>query len=99
MIYSEVFSMLYEPDKYVGKTVKMRGTSSFFEYKGGRVYTCIIQDAAACCAQGLEFELAESDAYPEVGESITVIGTFDAYEREYDGRTYLYAILRDSKMV
>ena len=85
--------------KYVGKTVKMKGQSSFMEYKGDRLYTCIIQDAAACCAQGLEYMLAEGYAYPESDAYITVIGTFDTYEREYDGKTYVYAVLRDARML
>ena len=44
-------------------------------------YACIIADAAACCAQGIPFDLAESRAYPEdypeLGDPITVTGTFE----------------------
>ena len=47
-------------------------------------YACVIADATACCQQGLEFVLSGNhtfpDDYPEVGEEITVTGTFGTYE-------------------
>ena len=47
-------------------------------------YACIIADAAACCAEGMEFvlkdNLAYPDDYPEPGAEITVVGEFQAYE-------------------
>ena len=88
MVYAEVFNMTTFPEDYVGKTVKMRGqfsTGKLYAQEGtfedgGMVFACIIQDAAACCAQGIPFDLAESRAYPEeypeLGAPITVTGTF-----------------------
>lgn len=100
MVYSEVYAMVYEPEQYMGKTVKMNGLFSSFEGAAGQVYyTCIVQDATACCAQGLEFELRDVDGYPEHGTEITVIGTFDTYQEEYNGNYYLYIILRDAELV
>ena len=68
-----------------------------------RLYACIVQDATACCAQGLEFEpestLSYPDDYPEPGTEITVIGTFDSYREETDGNTYIYLVLRNARMV
>jgi len=68
-----------------------------------RLYACIVQDATACCAQGLEFEpestLSYPDDYPEPGAEITVIGTFDSYKEEVDGNTYIYLVLRNAQMV
>ena len=94
MVYSEVNSMMSFPDDYIGKTVKMKG-----QFAIGYVYNtdgtpdestarfaCMIADATACCAQGLEFALAGEpvypDEYPELGAEITVVGTFEWYEED-----------------
>ena len=94
MVYSEVYSMMSFPDDYIGKTVKMKG-----QFAIGYVYNtdgtpdestarfaCMIADATACCAQGLEFALAGEpvypDEYPELGAEITVVGTFEWYEED-----------------
>ncbi len=104
MVYSEVYAMVSEPGEYLGKTVKMRGLFATQEYNGARLYACIVQDATACCAQGLEFETAEEllypDDYPEPGAEITVIGTFDTYKEDAgDGNYYLYLVLRNARLV
>ena len=31
MVYSEVYNMLYTPDDYIGKTVKMKGAFAYYE--------------------------------------------------------------------
>jgi hypothetical protein len=101
MVYSEVYAMATEPEQYIGKTVKMKGLFATQEYNGVRLYACIVQDATACCAQGLEFELAEElvypDDYPEPGAEITVVGTFDSYKEEVDGNYYIYLVLRNAR--
>lgn len=88
MVYSEVFNMTTSPEDYVGKTVKMSGLlSSFLSQRTGQYYfACLIQDASACCAQGIEFVLANESSYPEDGSYITVQGVFSTYDE--DGRTY-----------
>ena len=63
MVYSEVYNMLYnDPAHYLGKTVKARGEFSIYQLVTDGVlqpdpvsYACIISDAAACCAEGMEF--------------------------------------------
>ena len=88
MIYSQVFDMVYVPELYIGKTVKMEGSFSFFtdESTGKSYYACIVKDATQCCAQGLEFipgdEYTYPDDFPEVGEDICVTGIFDTYKEE-----------------
>ncbi len=49
--------MVTYPDMYIGKTVKMKGIYARFsdEATGENYNACIIQDATACCAQGIEF--------------------------------------------
>lgn len=45
--------------------MKMRGMFSSYhdEETGKSYYACIIQDATACCAQGIEFELEGEYTY------------------------------------
>jgi len=90
MVYSMVFQMVTEPEKFVGKRVKMKGAfSSYYdEAVDRRFFGCVIKDALACCSQGLAFETATPRQYPKEypseGSSITIIGTFE-YEKEEDG--------------
>ena len=100
MVYSEVYNMLYnDPAHYLGKTVKARGEFSIYQLVTDGVlqpdpvsYACIISDAAACCAEGMEFvlkdDLAYPDDYPELGAEITVIGEFQSYEE--NGMTWYH---------
>jgi len=96
MVYSEVYNMMYEPDRYVGKRIKMDGQFAVYEDPNtGAVYTaCIIMDATACCSQGLEFVLSGEktypDDYPELGSEITVTGTFQLYDE--NGATYCHLV-------
>ena len=101
MVYSEVYNMLYnDPAHYLGKTVKARGEFSIYQLVTDGVlqpdpvsYACIISDAAACCAEGMEFvlkdDLAYPDDYPELGTEITVIGEFQPYEENGMTRYHL----------
>ncbi|MBQ9543987.1 MAG: hypothetical protein IJV00_02530 [Clostridia bacterium] len=86
MVYSEVYSMLTEPEIFLGKKIKMKGSFAYAQGDGRYYFACIIADATACCSQGIEFVLGEErsfpDEYPGVGEEITVEGIFDTY---YEG--------------
>ena len=102
MVYSEVYNMLYnDPAHYLGKTVKARGEFSIYQLVTDGVlqpdpvsYACIISDAAACCAEGMEFvlegDLTYPDDYPELGTEITVIGEFQSYEE--NGMTWYHLV-------
>ncbi len=98
IVFSEVQNMMYAPDKFLGKKVRMGGKFTVYQavdtdgepIPDKHYFACVIADAAACCAQGLEFVLAGDyvypDDYPEPGEYIVVSGTFDIYEE--NGYTY-----------
>ncbi len=83
MIYSEVQNMMLKPADYVGKTVKMQGAFSVSEIGENRYFACIIKDATACCAQGIEFQWSGDHSYPadypKDGSDITVTGEFTTY--------------------
>lgn len=81
MTYAIVFQMVFYPEEYVGKTVRMGGT--FFVWlnpqNGKEYYATVVEDALACCEQGLEFILREGD-YPSVGEYHVVTGELQLYQ-------------------
>lgn len=98
MVYAEVYNMMAAPEDYVGKLVKMAGQfmiSQAILEDGTPIpdqiyYACVISDATACCAQGIEFlwsgEHSYPGDYPELGSEITVTGEFQTYEE--DGLVY-----------
>ncbi len=85
VMYSVVTDMANNPEEYVGRTIKMTGAfaSMYVEEQGKTLYACLIQDATACCSQGLEFEPTEKpDESLEQGGEITVVGVLDFYEED-----------------
>ncbi len=100
MVYSQVYEIVFFPENYVGKTMKMEGiyTHLHDDATGNDYFACIIQDATACCAQGIEFILTDDytypDDYPEEGDIVCVEGMFDTYEENGD----LYCTLRDAQI-
>ena len=79
MVYSEVYNMTSNPDKYIGKTVRMNGYTAIYKEETQTYYACLIMDATACCSRGIEFVLRDGN-YPEENEIITVYGTFNTYK-------------------
>lgn len=57
MVYATAFHMMKDPDSFVGKTIRMAGLydAVYYEQTGEYYHCCMIQDAAACCSQGMEF--------------------------------------------
>ena len=101
MVYSEVYNMMTTPDDYIGKVVKMNGAFTVFHDEGSSDYffACIVKDATACCAQGIEFLLAGEHSYPKdypyEGDEICVVGVYDTYK---DGDN-TYCTLKNAKIV
>ncbi len=100
MVYSRVYNMMVSPEGYIGKTIKMKGPFAIYYDEAADKYyfACIIQDATACCSQGIEFELGAEysypEDYPEEGEEICVVGVFDVYTEDQ----YRYATLRNAEL-
>ena len=100
-VYSEVYNMMSTPENYIGKKIKMEGTYTIYfdDTYSTRYDACIVQDATACCATGIEFELSDDlkfpDDYPEEGDLITVEGIFDTY----DEGSYTYCTLRNASLL
>ena len=103
MVYAEVFSMMNNPDEYFGKTIKMNGPyyASYFSETGLYYHYVIIEDATACCQQGLEFIWNSGhsypDDYPEEQTKIEVTGVFGSYDEL--GKTYYYLSVDDIRIL
>ncbi len=103
MVYVTVYQFMVNPEDYIGKTVRIKGDyyASWYEPSEQYYQYCIIQDATACCAQGMEFVWGDGshhypDEYPEENAEIIVTGTFGTYYDEAD--SYLYCRLEDASL-
>ena len=101
MVYATVYQMMVTPEEYEGKTFRIDGNfyATYYEATKKYYFYCIIQDATACCAQGLEFIWDDGshiypDEYPEDNAEIVVEGTFETYRE--DGDENLYCRLSDA---
>ena len=95
MVYATVYQMMILPEDYEGKTFRMEGNfyATYYEPTQSYYYYCIIQDATACCVQGLEFVWGDGshkypDEYPEEYTDVVVEGTFETYREEGDENLY-----------
>jgi len=99
MVYAEVSNIVGNANDYIGKTIKMHGRyyASFFEKTELYYHFVIIEDATACCAQGLEFiwsgDHIYPDDYPDDNTNIEVTGVFGSYDEL--GKTYYYVATDD----
>lgn len=89
MVYAKVYDIVTNPTAYVGKTIKAKGNyyTSYYSQTQKYYNYVVIQDATACCAQGLEFECSVAN-YPSKGAEIEIVGVFKSYEEL--GITYYY---------
>ena len=103
MVYATVYQMMTAPKDFEGKTVRMRGSYYAVYYEPTQKYYhyCIIQDAMACCSQGMEFVWDDGshiypDEYPQEQTCIIVTGVFETYTEDNDSNQYCR--LRDAVM-
>ena len=95
MVYATVYQMMADPSTYEGKTFRMEGlyTPIIVEDTGKIYHYCLIQDALACCAQGMEFvsgdgSHTDQSEYPPEDTDIIVEGIFETYREEDDENLY-----------
>lgn len=94
MVYASVYQMMVEPEAFEGKVIKISGRyyASFYDPNNRYYHYVIIEDAMACCAQGMEFVWDDGshvypDEYPKDNSYVEVVGTFETYT-ETDGQIY-----------
>ena len=95
VVYSQVYLMMTEPDKFIGKRIRMSGQFNVYAAEEGNpsgvteYYAIIIADAQACCQQGIEFVWpghTYPEGFPEVKSNASVTGIFEVYEE--NGKKY-----------
>lgn len=103
MIYASIYQLMMEPNEYIGKKFRMVGTyyATYYEPNNKYYNYVVIEDAAACCAQGIEFVLADTskkypDDFPKENVRVEITGTFETYKDEGDDR--LFSRLYDCEM-
>ena len=98
VVFGQISEICENYEEYAGKSVKMKGTFNVAELGDNIYYACLIKDATACCAQGIEFQWegdhAYPEDYPEMGDEITVVGTFSTYKEN----TQTYCQLENSEL-
>lgn len=106
MVYATIYQLMVDPDDYIGKTFRIKGTYYAAENPNNEEYyhCCIIKDAMACCAQGLEFVWGDGshaypDEYPAEDAEIEVQGTLEAYKEKNDDTTYCRLANADMKII
>ena len=98
MVYATVYQLMMDPSSYEGKTFRITGQyyTSHDDKTGNTYEFCLIKDALACCAQGLEFVWGDgshsADEYPAQESEITVEGTFETYTEDGDSNTYCHLV-------
>lgn len=102
MVYATVYQMMVDPKTYIGKSFKIRGNyySSYSKELDTYYHFCMIKDAAACCAQGIEILWADekmnrNENCPKEDTMVTVEGVFETYE---EGKN-TYGRLKDARIV
>lgn len=92
VVYSQVYDMVYNPENYIGQTIKISGSFAYHynDETSQEYFAVLIADALACCSQGIEFVLngdySYPDDYPALDTEITVMGIFNTYQES--GYTY-----------
>lgn len=95
MVYAEVYNMMMYPDSYLGKTIKVSGPyyPLYYDGTGNYYHYVMIEDALACCQNGMEFIWDEGshtypDEYPKEDDIIEIVGELKSYKEE--NYTYYY---------
>ena len=104
MVYATVYQMMSTPEQYVGMRVKVAGTYYAGQDEESKIYYhfVLINDALACCQQGLEFIWDDGshvypDEYPTENSDVVVVGTFEVYKDSPDA-PYQYCRLSDATL-
>lgn len=91
LAFAQVQRMMYYPEEYDGSTVKMIGLYYYEQIPalGIGIRAIMMMDETSCCQGYFELEFPEGTKYPDIGDEIMVVGS---YESRNDG-TYSYGVL------
>lgn len=104
MVYAEVYNMMMYPDNYLGKTIKVSGPyyPLYYDGTGNYYHYVMIEDALACCQNGMEFIWDEGthtypDEYPKEDDIIEIVGELKSYKEE--NYIYYYLDIEEYKII
>ena len=104
MVYAEVYNMMMNPDSYLGKTIKVSGPyyPLYYDGTGNYYHYVMIEDALACCQNGMEFIWDEGthtypDEYPKEDDIIEIVGELKSYKEE--NYIYYYLDIEEYKII
>lgn len=93
MIYATVVNIILDPETYAGQTIRISGSyiPIYREKEDKHYHYCLIADAMACCARGMQFVWEDGshqypEEYPPEGGFIIVEGTLEVFDAgQYKG--------------
>lgn len=95
LVYASVYQLMVEPFEFEGKVFRMTGNyyATWYDPTQRYYHYLVIEDAAACCAQGIEFVMGDGSAkypeeYPKSNSVLEITGVFETYQEEGDDRIY-----------
>ncbi len=100
MAYATLYNILFEPASYVGQRLRVSGPyeENVIGAPGVTYRFIVVADRQACCAQGLEFVLADDEAaYPEPGTQVEICGVLEAYQE--DDQTYVRVVADELRVL
>lgn len=72
VVFTQVNNMYAEPWNYLGMVIRIRGTLDFYVKSSRQECSMVVvQDATACCGQGLEFVWKTDGTYSNSSPPIT----------------------------
>lgn len=103
LVYASVYQLMVDPFDFEGKVFRMTGNyyATWYDPTQRYYHYLVIEDAAACCAQGIEFVMGDGSAkypeeYPKSNAVLEVTGVFETYREEGDDR--LYCRIKDANV-
>lgn len=100
MAYATLYNILFEPASYVGQRLRVSGPyeENIIGQDGFTYRFIVVADRQACCAQGLEFVLADEAAvYPEPGSQVEICGVLESYQE--DDQNYVRVVADELRIL
>ncbi len=95
MVYSQIFDLVSTPFEYEDARFVIEGNLIESEdlNTGEIFYAIFIEDAAACCSQGLEVVFTQDFEIPTLPKSVVLTGTIKSYS--YNDYDYAFVVAED----
>ena len=89
MFIAQTNDIYYNPDDYLGKTIKLEGMFDSYTSDAGETYCSVIRFGPGCCGTDANagFEVAWDKPYPDVNDWVEAVGVLEEYDE--DGGSYL----------